>query len=96
MQDTYFGNVSLFLIVRCCIERPQNFHSFIVVGVGLQDLFEALCRVLLVSSIHIHLSQAKEGQHKGRRGELSGLVVILKRLVVVLLKRKSRMERAKM
>lgn len=64
-QDTYFGNVSLLLVIRGCIEGAQNLHGLVVIGVGLQNLFETLRCVLLVPSIDIHLSQAEEGQHEG-------------------------------
>lgn len=92
-MKTYFCNVSLFLIVRRCVEGSQDFHCFVVVGVGLQNLFKALSSIFLVSTIHIHLSQTKERQHEGGRGELSSLVVILKRLVIVLLKRSKNRDR---
>lgn len=85
-RQTYFGDIPLFLIVGRCVERAQDLHGFVVVGVGLQNLFEALSCILLVSSVHIHLTQAEEGQHEGGRGKLGGLVVILEGLVVVLLR----------
>ena len=36
------------------------------------------------------MAQAKERQHKGGRGKLSGLVIVLKGLVVVLLKKEKK------
>lgn len=86
--ENYFSDVSFLLVIRCCVKRTEDFHGLIVVRVGLQDLLEALRGVFLVSSIHVHLSQAEERQHEGGRGELGSLVVILKGLVIILLNKK--------
>jgi len=84
-RNAYFGNVPLLLVVGRGVEGAQDLHGLVVVGVGLQHLLKALRRVLLVPPVHVHLAQAEERQHKGGRGELGGLVVVLEGLVIVLL-----------
>ena len=77
------GYLPLLLIVTVGVERPEDLHRLVVSRLGLQNFLETLRGILRVSAVNVHLAKAEMGQDKVGSGELGGLVVVLKCLVIV-------------
>jgi hypothetical protein len=57
-------NLTLLFVVAGGVERSQDLHGLVVAGLRLQHLLEALGRIFHVTTVDVHLTQPKVGQHK--------------------------------
>jgi len=72
-----FGNLSLLLVVGLGVQRAQDPHGLVISGLGLENLLKALCGVLHVASVDVHLAQAEVRKNEVGRCELCSLVNFL-------------------
>ena len=59
------SNLPFLLVAGAGVQRSKNLHRLIIPGLRLENLLEALARVLSVAPVDVHLAQTKVGQHEG-------------------------------